>query len=222
MVCRQGSCLVLLRTTTNNFQNHLAPAPTSLSSTQYIMDPPHTAEDGGKTNGPNLLGLVVIPGVLLPLWLGANTIAQLLWPLWLKSFLSLKEELEPGPLNHFLQVLKLLRTSQMLKPAHLVFKSVRVDGICTICSICPPSLSFFFLPVPPSLSLASFSSVTGHLVLNKNAHAVSLPYLLIFTNIHTYGSSHQPSPGSFLTPGQMTPGFTAIFPKWVCSVYDSQ
>lgn len=97
--------------------------------------------------------------------------------------------------------------------------SVHIGGICIICS---PSLSFSLQPVPPSLSLASFSSVTGHLMFNKNANAVALPYLLIFTNIHVYGSSHQPSPGSFLTPGQMTPGFTAVFPKWVCSVYDSQ
>ena len=50
-------------------------------------------------------------------------------------------------------------------------------------------------------------------MFNKNAHAFSLPYLLIFTNIHVYGSSHELSPGSFLTPGQTTPGFTAVFPK---------
>lgn len=48
-------------------------------------------------------------------------------------------------------------------------------------------------------------------MFNKNANTVSLPYLLIFTNIHVYGSFHQPSPGSFLTPGQMTPGFLTVF-----------
>lgn len=96
----------------------------------------------------------------------------------------------------------------MPRPDQLAFMSAHIGGICTVC---PSFLSFSLQPVPPSLSLAFFCSGTGHLMFNKNANAVLLPYLLIFTNIHVYGSFHQPSPGSFLTPGQMTPGFPAVF-----------